>query len=138
MRFPTRQDVIQINRRQIETSHGTFISPDNIRNDHSLEWVLDAIRHPLFAVDMYPTVAEKAAVLAWTIINGHVFHDGNKRTGMHTMELFLRQNGYKLNATNKEIVAIGIRMGHARDLAQHCNLEEISRWVRDRIYIDYY
>ena len=102
MRFPTRQDVIQINRRQIETSHGTFISPDNIRNDNSLEWVLDAIRHPLFAVDMYPTVAEKAAVLAWTIINGHVFHDGNKRTGLIAALTFLDINDIAIEAEEPE------------------------------------
>jgi death-on-curing protein len=138
VRFPTREHIILINRRQIDAYGGMFIPPDNIKNNGSLEWVLDAIQYPLFTVNMYPTIAEKASALAWTIITGHVFHDGNKRTGMSAMDLLLRLNGYRLDAAHEEIVKIAIRAGSARDLVQHCNLEEFTRWVRDRIYIEYY
>jgi death-on-curing protein len=37
---------------------------------------------------LYPTLAEKASALGFSMINDHPFLDGNKRTGHAAMELF--------------------------------------------------
>jgi death on curing protein len=108
--FPTREDIIRLNRRHIEKARNFFIEPNNLRNSGSLEWVLEAIQYPLFGVDPYPTFAEKAAILAWIIIDSHVFHDGNKITGMSVLDIFIRQNYYQLNASNDEIVEVALKI----------------------------
>lgn len=53
--------------------------------------------------DLYPDFFIKAAVYLESIVNYHVFIDGNKRTGITVCVRFLYQNGYNLSATNKEI-----------------------------------
>jgi death-on-curing protein len=111
LRFPTREDIVRLNRRLVEETGGEFVPPDNLMNPGSLEWVLEAIQYPLFGVDQYPTLADKAALLAWIIIEGHVFHDGNKRTGMATLISFIRLNGYQLDVSPDEIVEVALRVG---------------------------
>jgi len=106
--FPEVKDVILLNRRLIEKYGGDFQGLDNLINGGSLEWVLDAIQHPFFGYDPYPTVAHKAALLAWAINDGHVFLDGNKRTSMFTAALFLDANGYRLKATKNEIISTAL------------------------------
>ena len=49
--------------------------------------------------EIYPSVAEKAVALCYSLINNHPFVDGNKRTGHAAMEVFLVMNGYEIEAT---------------------------------------
>lgn len=52
--------------------------------------------------DLYPTIAEKAAALGFSLIRNHPFVDGNKRTGHAAMEVFLILNGYEIDASVDE------------------------------------
>jgi death-on-curing protein len=128
---PTWEDIILLNHRLIEETGGLWIGPDNLRNSGSLKWVLEAIQYPLFGFDLYPTLAEKAALLAWIIIDDHVFHDGCKRTGMAALEVFILLNGYRLGASGDEIrdvailVAQSTQIGYTRD--------DFVSWVRGKI-----
>jgi len=47
---------------------------------------------------LYPTVAEKAAVVGFALATNHPFVDGNKRTAHAAMEVFLVLNGYEIAA----------------------------------------
>ncbi len=100
-------------------------------NPGGLKWVLDAIRYPLFGVECYPTLADKASLLAWIIIADHVFFDGCKRTGMSAMEVFLISNGYQLPVAGDEIRDVGIRI--AKHVEENYTREELARWVRSRM-----
>ena len=52
---------------------------------------------------MYPTLAEKAAALGFSLIANHPFFvDGNKRIGHAAMETFLLLNDHELNADEDE------------------------------------
>ena len=48
-------------------------------------------------VDLYPTLAEKAAALCYSLVMNHPFIDGNKRIGFVAMSAFLVVNGFALN-----------------------------------------
>ncbi len=52
--------------------------------------------------ELYPSVAEKAATLGFSLIQNHPFADGNKRTGHAAMAMFLAINGYKIDANIDE------------------------------------
>jgi death-on-curing protein len=132
LRFPTLEDIVKLNRRHIEQGEGMYVGVDNLKEQGSLECVLDAIQYTLFDVDRYPDLVEKAARLTWIIISGHVFWDGNKRTGMSVLYIFLRLNDYQLDVTNDETVGIACRVAD-RDSEEHCSYEEFVQWVRDRI-----
>jgi death-on-curing protein len=130
--FPTRDSIIRLNRRHSQRAGTLYVEPDNLRNPDSLEWVLEAIQYPLFGVNNYPTLAEKAALLAWIIIDSHVFHDGNKRTGMSALDIFVRQNGYQLNASDEEIVEIALRIA-GRNSQTDYTFGEFVQWVRNKL-----
>lgn len=53
--------------------------------------------------ELYPDIFTKAAVYLESIVNYHVFIDGNKRTGITACARFLYQNGHNISATNKEV-----------------------------------
>jgi death on curing protein len=129
--YPTREDIVNLNRRHILETGGEWTGTDNVINSGSLEWVLEAIQYPLFGVQLYPTLAEKASVLAWAIINDHVFLDGCKRTGMSAMEIFIIVNGYCLTATGDDIRDMAVRI--ATHLAQSFSQDDLVGWIREHI-----
>jgi len=132
LRFPTRENILGLNRRHLGSTGGEFFEPENLLNQGSLEWVLEAIRYPLFGVIRYPSLAEKAAWLAWIIIRGHVFWDGNKRTGMSALEAMLRLNDYWLDAMDDEIEEVALRIAGSEG---DYSYEEFVEWVRSKIVL---
>jgi death-on-curing protein len=56
--------------------------------------------------ELYPSLAEKAAALGFSLIQNHPFADGNKRTGHAARAMFLAINGYKIDASIDEQVDI--------------------------------
>lgn len=110
---------------------GIFFAADrNLAKAGSLEHTLEEIRAPLFGQELYPTLIEKAALIGWRIIAGHIFHDGNKRTGMEACHLFLAINGYTM-LIDFEIVemAISVAKGETK-------LPEFTKWVEERTIKD--
>jgi death-on-curing protein len=73
--------------------------------------------------DLHPTIYEKAAVLADSLINNHPFVDGNKRTGIGAAVLFLSINGYVLTASNEELLNITMRMAQKKT-----PYDEVATW----------
>ena len=94
--------------------------------------MLDAIQGSLFGCESYPTVLEKAAAVAWRIITGHVFHDGNKRTGIEACRILLELNGYEM-MMDHEVVDIALQIAKGEiDFAQflhwlRCRTAQIDR-----------
>lgn len=92
--FLSLDDICEINKEWIGRYGGRYVDVDkNLHNRASLEYILDAIRYPIFGYNRFPSLIEKAAALAWWVIEGHVFHDGNKRTGMQAARELLEVNG---------------------------------------------
>lgn len=64
-----------------------------------------AIAQPLMTfggLDLYPSIAEKASALGFSLVMNHPFVDGNKRIGHAATETFLVLNGYELVAAVEE------------------------------------
>lgn len=128
----TLSDIVEIDRQAIKEFGGLFLdADDNLVNPGSLEYILEAIWGSMFGVEPYPTIVEKAAAIGWTIMAKHVFHDGNKRTGMLACQIFLELNGYDmqiaLDAPDQE--ALTISEGVAK---QEIDISEFTRWVEQR------
>lgn len=96
MRMLTKADIIQFNKATVQTHGGSFVPPGNLLNENSLDYLLEAVNGELFGEAMYPTLADKAAFYMFGIVTGHIFQDGNKRTGLGAARLFLRLNGIKM------------------------------------------
>lgn len=130
--FPTLEQIVGLNRAHIDLFGGFYAGVDNFRNRHSLEWVQDAIQYPLFGRDPYPSLEKKAAVLTWVIIAEHVFHDGNKRTGISTLKIAIVVNKYGLRASHEELVDIALRLASADE--SKLSSQDLADWIHKRIY----
>ena len=76
--YPTLEQVIELNRSLIARyGGGDFIGDTNIHNEGPLAYMLDAISGSIFDRELYPSLKEKAAGLAHSVIAEHVFWDGN-------------------------------------------------------------
>ena len=116
--------VLVLHRRIIQTSGGSA----GIRDHGGLE---STIAQPLMTFgeqDLYPTVIEKAAALCFSLIQNHPFVDGNKRVGHAAMEVFLRSNGYRIDATVdiQEQIILGVASGEV-------SREQLVEWLREHI-----
>jgi death on curing protein len=98
MRYLTLKEAIELHLRIIEQSGGLA----GIRDLGMLE---SALAQPLMTFggeELYPTLAEKASALGFSLIKNHPFIDGNKRIGHAGIEVFLVLNGYEIDATVDE------------------------------------
>ena len=76
--------------------------------------------------DLYPTVLEKAAALAESIIINHPFIDGNKRTGLLAMLLILEIGNFKITASNDDTYNFTIEISTGE-----IKFEEIVLWLKN-------
>jgi death-on-curing protein len=60
--------------------------------------------------ELYPSRAEKAPALAFSLVCNHPFVDGNKRVGHAAMETFLVLNGWELAAEVDEQEQVMLRL----------------------------
>lgn len=98
MRYLRLHEVLELYRRIIEQSGGSI----GIQNLNALESALAQPRMTFGGKDLYPSVVEKAAVLAFSLLQNHPFLDGNKRVGHAAMETFLLLNHFEIAAPPDE------------------------------------
>ena len=75
-----------------------------------------------------PDAATLAAAYAYGIARNHPFVDGNKRTAAVVSETFLILNGYRLTASDAELVVAFVALA-AGELSE----EEMADWFRERV-----
>ena len=129
--FPNLEDIVALNRSHVKAYGGFYAEPDNLQNRNSLEWVLEAIQYPLFGEDRYPGIQQKSALLGWVIIAEHVFHDGNKRTGISAIKILLRWNDYYLQASHDELIDIALKIAFPKE--DRLSDSDVANWIRARI-----
>lgn len=123
MYSPSLEQVLYIHERLIATSGG---SP-GVRDAGRLQAALAQPFATYDGEDLYPGVLPKAVALAYFLIQGHPFHDGNKRIGYAAMLVMLKQNGYRLAAEvdDAERVVLGVA-------SSQVSYADFEAWVRSR------
>lgn len=81
------------------------ISPPGVKSLHSLD---SAVQRPITAAEIYPTVAMAAASMTQALIKNHPFYNGNKRTAIVAMLVFLDSNGLKLLCSEGELFSFAL------------------------------
>ena len=101
MNFLSAEQILFIHARLVEETGGSHGVCD-------LNMLLSAIGRAQASFDnqdLYPDLFSKAAALMESLIRNQPFVDGNMRTGATAAGLFLRRNGYRLIASNADLVA---------------------------------
>jgi death-on-curing protein len=124
IRYLTLEEVLELHRLTLEQSGGL----GGVRDIGGLE---SALAQPLMAFggqELYPSLAEKAAALGFSLVCNHPFLDGNKRVGHAAMETFLVFNGWELTAGVDEQEQVILRLA-----AGKLRREEFAAWVQSHL-----
>ncbi len=124
MRYLSLSELIMLHQRIIEQSGGT----DGVRDLGLAESALAQPRMSFGGTELYPTLAEKAAALCFSLVMNHPFFDGNKRIGHAAMETFLMMNGFEMNADVDDSEAMILRLA-----ASELDRQSFSAWVAAHI-----
>ena len=96
-----------------------------VRDEGLLDSALESAFATFDGIELYPSKEEKAARIGCSLITNQAFVDGNKRIGVYVMLSFLELNGIRTDATNADVVQLGL--GIADGTMQY---EEVLMWIR--------
>lgn len=126
MRCLTLAELIELHRRIIEQSGGSH----GVRDLGLAESALAQPQMSFGGSDLYPSLAEKAAALCFSLVMNHPFVDGNKRIGHAAMETFLVLNGFELDANVDDSESAILRLA-ASQLGREVFAEWVARHVTE-------
>jgi death-on-curing protein len=116
----TVSEIILLHEKLITATGGER----GIRDKRLLESAVLSCYQTFGGEELYPTVIEKAARMAFAICKNHPFIDGNKRTAIVSMLVILRIKGISLLYTQSELVELGLKI--AENIIEY---EEIVMWI---------
>lgn len=79
-----------------------------VRDISLVESALYSINATFGGEELYPTVLEKCARLAFALISNHAFVDGNKRIGVLAMLVMLDLSGVWHALSDEDIISVGM------------------------------
>ena len=94
MRYLSLAEVLILHERIVTQTGGAA----GLRDLGALQSAIAQPRATFDGIDLYLSLSEKAAALAYALVCNHPFVDGNKRIGHATLETFLMLNGFELVA----------------------------------------
>lgn len=136
----TRSDVERVNYKILEfhaLKHGLSQIHHFLRDANGLEGCLNGVFYQTSEGHFLNAPIDKmAGLLLYRIAQGQFFLDGNKRTAVKSVEVFLIKNGYGIHWNRKEIKNLLWGFGHVLPDGQH-PLSEVDaiEYVESNIYI---
>lgn len=116
------------------------ISPPGIKSRALLESAAGRPATSLGDVYKYPTVETAAAALLHSLVQNHPFHNGNKRSALVSMLVFLDRHGLVLESSQDELFKFMIRVAahdlldsaYSYDMKADREVSAIASWVSKR------
>jgi death-on-curing protein len=124
IRYLTVDEVLDLHEWVIEASGGSL----GLRDLGALESSVAQPQMAFAGQDLYPSLGDKAAALAFSLIQNHPFVDGNKRVGHAAMETFLVLNGQQILAEVDEQEQLILAVA-----ASQMDRQTFATWVRDHL-----
>ena len=117
----TIQDIYELHN-QLEES---FILSSGVRDENLLASAVNTPFQTFMGNDLYPSIYDKAAQLCYGIVKNHPFTDGNKRTALHSMYVYLIINEFDITATQQEVedLIINVAVGNMTNT-------ELAEWLQ--------
>lgn len=127
MRYLTVKDIVKINAKLItKVSAGELIG---IKDAAALDMAVNQPQQEVFGEALYPTIYDKASILAINLAKRHPFQNGNKRTALVSMITFLMMNGYTISFTQEDAVSFILNI--TTSTQEFDNLkEEVSNYLK--------
>ena len=117
----TANEIITLHRKLTAKSGGSA----GLRDLGLLQSAVDSVYAGFGDIELYPTAAEKAARLAYSLISNHAFVDGNKRIGVFALLVTARLNNIPLSVTDSDLITLGLKTA-----AGEWKYSDVLNWVR--------
>ena len=121
----TSEEIIELHESIITLSGGAY----GIRDRGLLESAIFGCQQTFGGEELYPTVIEKSARLAYAICKNHPLIDGNKRTAVISMLLTLDINEIFPTYIEEEIFKLGLDIANDK-----VNCEGIVSWIKSHVH----
>ena len=122
--YPSKDDVLDIH----DDTLTAFGGAPGLRDEAALDRALARPKQSFEDEEFFPDDITKAAALFESLINGHPFVDGNKRTACAVLFAFLAVNGHELDVDDDELEAFALRVAGGRP-----TVDAVADWIRDHV-----
>lgn len=117
----TVQDIHELHT-QLEN---VFVLSSGVRDENLLASAVNTPFQTFMGNNLYPSIYDKAAQLCYGIANNHPFTDGNKRTALHSMYVYLIINGFDITASQQDVENLIINVA-----AGNITNTELAYWLK--------
>lgn len=113
--------LLEINKYVIDMFGGM---KHGVKDYNLLESCVVQINQEVFGEVLYPTIEDKISWIVFSIIANHIFLDGNKRTGIASLEYLCEENNILLTATDDDLINLALDIANSK-----INREEVAEWI---------
>jgi death-on-curing protein len=122
-------DIIYLIEQEIIDVHDFLLAKydgiPGIKEPGMINYMTEKPMMELDGQELYPGLFMKAAVYMEGFAAHQYFNDGNKRTAVGCVELFLAHNGYELLCSQDELYNFTMAVAEKRIV----ELSQIARWI---------
>jgi len=128
MRYLSADEITAIHQALVEDfwADRDPILPPGVKSQSLLESAVGRQKTSLDETPKYPTVEMTGAALFHALVHNHPFHNGNKRTALVSLLVFLDENGFTMTCTQDALFKLVLQ------LAQHVLVEGPRTELADR------
>ncbi len=123
-RYVGRDELLDVHLVAVERWGGRL----GIRSQDRMLSILHAPQQTMFGVELYPSLADKAAVLGFQLLKHRPFYGGNEATALLATLRMLSINDVIVEAAHVAALTTALR----RVLNSKMSRDELARWVQDR------
>ena len=111
------------------------VSSTEYRSRSLIESAVNRPFQTAFGEDVWPTLKEKGAALFHSLACNHCFLNGNKRTAVLALDLFLFANQYLLVMSSPELYILAKNTAQANERGRSLDsvLNELAKQIEERI-----
>ena len=124
MKYLSAEQILFIHARLIDETGGAH----GVRDIGLLQSAAARPQATFGGNELYPDIFSKAAALMESLAKNHPFLDGNKRTAATSTGIFLGINGFRLEASQKELVRFALDMAVGK-----LPSEEALVWLKNHV-----
>jgi death-on-curing protein len=130
-RYLDREDIRSIHAALSSWAEqqGEPVPPFAHASHHDVDALVNTPRQKLFGRDAYPTVAEKAAIIFYTVNKKQIFLNGNKRMSTLCLLVFLDLNDKELDVLPDELTKKALWLANTSSLEFPAIKSELVEWI---------
>ncbi len=138
-----KSEILYLDKEDIELIHaivskreereGEPIPPFALANQGDIEVLVNNPRRVFDGKELYPTIADKAAIIFYTVNKRQIFINGNKRMSTACLLVFLGINGKQLTVSPDELTQKALWLANT-DAGEFQNIKaELTSWIESHL-----